>query len=66
MEAPGGRHGCKGTAKKKRAIQKQAARERRAEPVSGNSTQAENVPEEHIEPSESECDEFEEEFEMSM
>ena len=52
--------------KKSKSLKKQAARERRAEPVSDNSTQAENVPEEHIEPSESECDGIEEEFEMSM
>ena len=65
MEAPGGRHCCKGKAKKKRELEKQAARERR-EPVSGNSTQAENVPEENNEPTESQCDGVEEELEMSM
>ena len=63
MEAPGGRHCCKGKAKKKRELEKQAAR---AEPVSGNSTQAENVPEENNEPTESQCDGVEEELEMSM
>ena len=52
--------------KEKRELERQAAREQRVELVSDNSTQVENVPEEHIEPSESECDEFEEEFEMSM
>ena len=66
MEAPGGRHCCKGMAKKKRELEKQAARERRAEPVSGNSTQAENVPEENNEPTESQCEGVEEELEMSM
>ena len=52
--------------KEKREAQRQAALEQRVELVSDNSTQVENVPEEHIVPSESECDEFEEEFEMSM
>ena len=52
--------------KEKRELEKQAARERRAEPVSDNSTQAENVPEENNEPTESQCDGVEEELEMSM
>lgn len=51
--------------KEKRELEKQAARERRAEPVSDNSTQAENVPEENNEPLENECDGIEE-LEMSM
>ncbi|WP_456033463.1 hypothetical protein, partial [Ruminococcus sp.] len=38
---------------------------RRAEPVSDNSTQSENVPEENNEPTESQCDGIEE-LEMSM
>lgn len=65
MATPGGRDCCKGKAKK-RELEKQAARERRAEPVSGNSTQAENVPEENNEPTESQCEGVEEELEMSM
>lgn len=52
--------------KKKRELEKQAARERRAEPVSDNSTQAENVPEENNELTESQCEGVEEELEMSM
>lgn len=52
--------------KEKREFEKQAARERRAEPVSDNSTQAENVPEENNEPTESQCEGVEEELEMSM
>ena len=52
--------------KEKRELEKQAARERRAEPVSDNSTQAENVPEENNEPTESQCEGVEEELEMSM
>ena len=52
--------------KEKREFEKQAARERRAEPVSDNSTQSENVPEENNEPTESQCEGVEEELEMSM
>ena len=52
--------------KEKRELEKQAARERRAEPVSDNSTQAENVPEENNELTESQCEGVEEELEMSM
>lgn len=52
--------------KEKRELEKQAARERCAEPVSDDSTQAENVPEENNEPTESQCEGVEEELEMSM
>ena len=51
--------------KEKRKAERQAAREQRVEPVSGNSTQTENVPEENNEPLESECEGVEE-LEMSM
>ena len=50
----------------KREAQRQAAREQRAEPVSEVQESNENVPDEISEPSESECEEFEESLEMSM
>ena len=46
--------------------ERQAASEQRVEPVSDNSTQVENVPDENFEPSESECEDFEEDEEMGM
>lgn len=52
--------------KEKREAERQTARERRVEPVSDNSTQIENIPDENIEPSESECEDFEEDEEMDM
>ena len=52
--------------KEKREAERQAARQQRVEPVSDNSTQVGNVPEEHIEPSESECEGFEEDEEMGI
>ena len=52
--------------KEKREAERQAVREQRVEPVSDNSTQAENVPEENNEPTESQCEGVEEELEMSM
>lgn len=52
--------------KEKREAQRQAAREQRAGPVSEVQELNENVPDEISEPSESECEELEESFEMSM
>ena len=52
--------------KEKREAERQAARERRVEPVSAVRDGTGITPIENVEPSESECEEFEEEFEMSM
>ena len=52
--------------KEKREAERQAVPGLRVEPVSDNSTQAENVPEENNEPTESQCEGVEEELEMSM
>ena len=52
--------------KEKRETERQATRERRSEPVSEVQELNENLPEEHIEPSESECDGFAGDEEMGM
>lgn len=52
--------------KEKREAERQAAREQRVEPVSAVSEESEITPDESFEPSESECEDFEEELEMSM
>lgn len=52
--------------KEKRELEKQAARERHAEPVSDSVTQIENIPYENNELTECECEGFEEELEMNM
>ena len=46
--------------------ERQAAREQRVEPVSEVQQLNENVPDENFEPSESECEDFEEDEEMGM
>ena len=52
--------------KEKRELEKQAARERRNEPVCHSDDETECIHDENNEPSESECDGIEEELEMSM
>ena len=52
--------------KEKREAERQAARERRVEPVNEFEQEIENVPDGISEPSESECDDFEEDEEMCM
>ena len=52
--------------KEKREAERQAAREQRVEPVNEVQQLNENVPDENFEPSESECEDFEEDEEMGM